>query len=189
VSELAEFWRTREERKVLWEAEEMAVQSCMRAKGFQYLTSPFESDDDDPSPPSTTLTAAFAAGELLDKPKRGATPMEQALDAMTPDAREAFLEALQGPDISVEDAPPDTVQTIDLPNGAKKWFFKNTCLAEARRRIYGEDYQVEHRIRQGVEASLVTEHQTDLLAMRAARREALFRAERMVGYAASDDET
>src|SRR5690348_2489564 len=32
VSELAELTRTREESKVLWDAEESAVEACMRAK-------------------------------------------------------------------------------------------------------------------------------------------------------------
>jgi hypothetical protein len=151
---LAELDRTPDEDQLLWAAEEELVASCMRKRGFSYAPSP--KDDDPEAEPGHRrvdhfgdVEAARATGYgLAKKLQEGETPHPtidrnaEALARMTPQERAAFLEALRGPSISPADpSVRSLVESVPLPGGGSAYWYRDSCLAQARHRLYGQDYE------------------------------------------------
>ena len=151
---LSELDRTPDEDQLLWAAEEEFVAACMGKRGFSYL--PNSKDDDPDAEPGHApvdrrgdvaaartrgygLVARLQQGESPNTaPDRNAEPLARMTDA----ERAAFLEALRGPAISPADpSMRQHVESVPLPGGGAAYWYRDSCLAEARRRLYGEDYE------------------------------------------------
>jgi hypothetical protein len=151
---LAELDRTPDEDQLLWAAEEELVAACMARRGFSYL--PNAKDDDPDAAPGHSpadrrgdIAAARSRGYgLVARLQQGESPITTpdrnaaALARMTGEQRAAFLEALRGPSISPSDpSMRQHVESVPLPGGGAAYWYRDSCLAEARRRLYGEDYE------------------------------------------------
>lgn len=134
VVRLADLLRpTREQRQKLWTAEQIVVASCMKARGFQYASPPFDDGDDllrKPSgaTPADVLEAARRGYGLAERfaheetaSRRSKQPGADALPTR-PDQRRAFIDALIG---------PDTV--------ADPFAYRDSCYERARDEIHGHD--------------------------------------------------
>ncbi|MET0340059.1 MAG: hypothetical protein ABW252_03620 [Polyangiales bacterium] len=152
VEHLDELVRSRAEDRVLWMAEERAVADCMRARGFSYLPSPPDERSDEavaftriePGDVDAARAVGYGLAEAL---THGAIPKDDfdanaaQLDKLAPERREAFLEALSGPAVPAN-APNarGAIETVALPGGGSASWYRDSCFAQARRALYGDDY-------------------------------------------------
>jgi hypothetical protein len=151
---LSELDRTPDEDQLLWAAEEDLIAACMGRRGLSYL--PNSKDDDPESQPGRTpvdprgdVAAARTRGyglvagmQEVESPITTIDRNAEALARMTDAERAAFLEALRGPAISAADpSMRQHVESVPLPGGGAAYWYRDSCLAEARRRLYGEDYE------------------------------------------------
>lgn len=151
---LSELDRSPDETQLLWAAEEELVAACMGRRGFSYL--PNSKEDDPESRPGRTpvdrrgdVAAAHTRGYgLVARMQEGESPITttdrnaEFLARMTDAQRAAFLEALRGPALSLTDpSMRQHVESVPLPGGGAAYWYRDSCLAEARRRLYGEDYE------------------------------------------------
>ncbi len=142
-----------EQQRLLHEADESEVALCMRERGFAYVQNSPDDDtaDDDAArvqPEPGDVEAARAHGYGL--AERMETPEIPPPDAnaeqvgkLSPDAQRAWSDALAGPPIEPT-GPADVagVRTITTPGGSMLQWHESSCLARARRAVYGDD--VEH---------------------------------------------
>lgn len=150
---LSDLNRTPDEDQLLWSAEEELVAACMRRRGFSYL--PSAKDDDPAAVPGYVpvdrrgdVAAARSRGYgLAARLQEGESPHPandrnaEPLAKMTESQRAAFLEALRGPPISPADpGVRQNVESVPLPGGGAAYWHRDSCLAEARHRLYGTDY-------------------------------------------------
>ena len=152
VDRLAELERSPSESRLLWMAEERAVSDCMRARGFTYLPNPPDERNDEAVAfariEAGDVDAARAVGYgLAEAISQGELPKDDfdanaaQIAQMPPERRTAFLEALSGPAVP-PNAPNATaaVETVPLPGGGSASWYRDSCLAQARREVYGDDY-------------------------------------------------
>jgi len=151
---LSDLHRTPDEDQLLWSAEEELVAACMGKRGFAYL--PTAKDDDPAAAPGHVpvdrrgdVVAARSRGYgLAARIQEGESPNPtvdrnaESLAKMTETGRAAFLEALRGPAISPADpSVRQRVESVPLPGGGEAYWYRDSCLAEARRQLYGADYE------------------------------------------------
>ena len=153
LNHLSELDRTPEEDQLLWVAEEKLVLACMRSRGFTYLPNPTGDDPKSALEHSRVdrgdVDAARAAGYGLFKAIHEGESQNDVVDRnaeslarMTSKERGAFLEALRGPAISPADPSVwHMVESVPLPGGGAAYWYRDSCLAQARRQLYGEDYE------------------------------------------------
>lgn len=162
LGHLSDLDRTPEEDQLLWIAEEELVTTCMRKRGFTYLPSlpddnsePNDNDDGSESgmKPSGANrgdvdTARSVGYDLFKHVQEGETPNivvdqnAEHLSRMTAEERGAFLEALRGPALSPADlSMRHKVESVPLPGGGEAYWYRDSCFAQARRQLYGEDYE------------------------------------------------
>jgi hypothetical protein len=154
LRQLSDLDRTPDDNQLLWAAEEQLVAGCMSKRGFSYLPNG-KDDDPDMVPGHVTVdrrsdvAAARATGYRLaaqiqggDSPIATSDRNAASLARMTDAERAAFLEALRGPSISPADPSMQRkVESVPLPGGGRAYWYRDSCLAETRRRLYGEDYE------------------------------------------------
>lgn len=151
---LSDLNRTPDEDQLLWSAEEELVAACMRRRGFSYL--PNAKDDDPAAAPGHIsvdrrgdVPAARSRGYgVAARIQEGETPNPtidrnaESLAKLTEAERAAFLEALRGPATSPADpGVRQKVESVPLPGGGAAYWYRDSCLAEARHRLYGTDYE------------------------------------------------
>lgn len=166
LGHLSDLDRTPEEDELLWIAEEELVTTCMRKRGFTYLPSlpdDVSVPDDDSAPndnesesdmkPSRANreavdTARSVGYALFKNIQEGETPNivvdqnAERLSRMNVEERGAFLEALRGPALSPADlSMRHKVESVPLPGGGAAYWYRDSCFAQARRQLYGEDYE------------------------------------------------
>jgi len=153
LAHLSELDRTADQDQLLWTAEEGLVESCMRKRGFTYLPNPKDVDPDayrdQPQTSRGDVEAARSRGYgLVEQIQRGDAPVTQvdrnaeALTHMTVTERNAFLEALRGPAISAADPTMQSmVVSVPLPGGGSAYWYRDSCFAQARRQLYGENFE------------------------------------------------
>lgn len=138
-------------RRVLFAAEEAAVARCMRARGFEYQPIPFpdEARAQAARPrvgePDFARTSGYGLSEAIARGDVRATeddPNRERVEAMPPDRRRAWEEALRGADRP----PPDPkhlessgLAFIAIPLGPAMAWDPNSCLSTAQRTVYGDD--------------------------------------------------
>lgn len=116
IDHLSDLDRTPEEDRLLWLAEEEIVRACMQERGVTYQPNPTE---DKPGPDTEHPRARMGDVE-----------------------RRGFLEALRGPAISPADPRVrNQVESVALPGGGAAYWYRDSCLAQARHQLYGTDYE------------------------------------------------
>jgi hypothetical protein len=152
LAKLSDLDRSPDEDYVLRTVQEQLVADCMRRRGFTYLRNAF-GDDTGAAPPRAggpgDIDAARTEGYGIVRAIRDhatAKPRSErntaALASMTVEQRGAFLEALQGPAILASDpSVRSMVDSVPLPGGGRAYWYRDSCLAEARRALYGTDYE------------------------------------------------
>jgi len=152
IAKLSDLDRSTDEDYVLRTVQEQLVADCMRRHGFTYLPNAFADDTGAPPPRSEgpgDLDAARTEGYGIVRAIRDhetAKPRTDrntgALAGMTVEQRGAFLEALRGPSILASDpGVRSMVDSVPLPGGGRAYWYRDSCLAEARRALYGTDYE------------------------------------------------
>lgn len=153
LAHLAELDRTADQDQLLWTAEEGLVEACMRKRGFTYLPNPKDVDPDAYRDQAQTrrgdVEAARSKGYgLVEQIQKGDAPVTQvnrnaeALTHMTVAERSAFLEALRGPAISAADPGMQSmVVSVPIPGGGSAYWYRDSCFAQARRQLYGENFE------------------------------------------------
>lgn len=151
---LSELDRSPDDNQLLWAAEEQLVATCMARRGFTYL--PNAKDDDPAAEPGHVavdrrgdVAAARSRGYgIAARLQQGETPITtpdrnaEPLARMTGTERAAFLEALRGPAMSPADpSMRQHVESVPLPGGGAAYWYRDSCLADARHRLYGDDYE------------------------------------------------
>lgn len=148
--------RTIEERRLLWEAEEAAVASCMEGRGFTYVPIKYDrtrARENDPSniergdvDAARTIGYGLAdAMQRIDQPEPAEVALDERLKQMPPAQREAYMLALGGVDISpgrADDAGQvagGDVVTVSIPEGPTVKWDRNSCFAQARQEVYGDE--------------------------------------------------
>jgi hypothetical protein len=141
----------REEERLLHNANESAIAACMRGRGFEYLATPFASEEPHPdaggivgrNPGDVDGARAHGYG-IAEGIAAGETPVPDAnkepLDKMEPSTKRAWLEALEG--LPLEPTGPATrpgIGTVQIPGGPMYQWDRGSCLAQARRGLYGDD--------------------------------------------------
>ncbi len=140
--------------RALYEAEELMVASCMTARGFDYVTTPFSDETEQTEPDwlgSDRVTSASRSGYgIVDTIERNSGPRpfdanEQHLQSLTPAARASWEEALQGPerpppDLNRPNADPE-VTVLSLPSGISMSWNNRSCLTLGRRTLYGDELE------------------------------------------------
>jgi hypothetical protein len=154
LDHLSDLDRMPDEDQLLWAAEEELVVACMRKRGFSYL--PNLKDDDPESGQRHVhmdrrgdVEAAHAKGYgLFERMQAGESPNStvdrnaEPLARMTELERGAFLDALRGPTTSPADpSVRHMVESVPLPGGGAAYWYRDSCLAQARHRLYGDDYE------------------------------------------------
>jgi hypothetical protein len=151
-SPFARFERTREQRKVLYEAEEIAVASCMKAKGFEYEKNAFgigphlsrELPRYRPGDPQVASTIGYGLVEALEQGELPAPADANAakVNAMPPERQRAWADALQGPPppLGNEKASrdPNWVQIPTALGPTMRWY-KGACFSQARHEVQGDE--------------------------------------------------
>lgn len=147
---LAKATLSREEERLLHEADEGAIAACMRGRGFRYLASPSSDGPDRPgagaaAPKPGDVGGARAHGfGIAEAAEAGEgpplDPNEEALEKMEPAARRAWREAFEGRPLEpVGPASRPGIGTVEIPGGAMYQWDRDSCLAQARRALYGDD--------------------------------------------------
>lgn len=139
-----------EEDRLLWDAEEAAVAACMRERGFEYTPNPSGGGDApagaEPAGPrpgdvSAARARGFGIAASIEAAPTPAPDVNRArVEAMAPDARRAWLEALSGPPIEPT-GPADRpgLGTVSIPGGPMVQWDRGACLAHAERSLHGDD--------------------------------------------------
>jgi hypothetical protein len=153
LDHLSDLERTPAEGQLLWIVEEDLVSACMRERGFTYVPEPPDdgsgSDLEHARVNRGDVDAARAEGYGLFKamlegeaPAGGVARTAEATVRTTDEEHSAFLEALQGPATSPADpSVQHLVEHVPLPDGGEAYWYRDSCLAQARRQLYGEDYE------------------------------------------------
>jgi hypothetical protein len=149
---LADLRGSEQENRILYEAEERAIAACMRQKGFDYVIDSYRSDAEIGVPaqndPADLETAKWRGYGIADSIENGPIPVPdnantEIFENLTPAQRQQWDQALSGPilppfDPDIPEEDPNVV-VISVPGaGALRWH-KNSCYAQARRQIYGDE--------------------------------------------------
>ena len=151
---LSELAPTEAESRMLYEAEEVGVESCMKRRGFTYDRNQYESNAErDPwrqpvHEGDVEAAQAFGYG-LADSIEVGVVPLpmdpnEARLAASSPEQRAAWHDALMGPPTDPTNTDDPAVARVQTPLGTLSWN-RGSCLAEARRLVYGDDVELAER--------------------------------------------
>lgn len=152
IAKLSDLDRSPDEDYVLRTVQEQLVEDCMRRRGFTYLRNAFSDDTEAAAPRSEgpgDIDAAPTEGYGIVRAIRDhetSKPRSErntaVLARMTVEQRGAFLEALRGPAILASDpSVRSMVESVPLPGGGRAYWYRDSCLAEARRALYGTDYE------------------------------------------------
>ncbi|HKP59836.1 MAG TPA: hypothetical protein VJV78_24095 [Polyangiales bacterium] len=154
VDRLQELQPSHEESATLWLAEEELVAECMKSRGFEYWPQPADDETEQMAALAPIrrgdVEAARTSGYGLWRNLTGGTPTRDPprdpnadlIAAMDPARRDRYLEALRGPNISPTDpSVRSRVASLQMPGGAMVYWFADSCFAQARSRLYGDDYQ------------------------------------------------
>ena len=123
----------------------------MQRHGFTYLPNAF-SDNASAAPRSggpgdvdAARTDGYGIVRALQDREKARPRSErntEALAHMAVEQRGAFLEALRGPATLASDPGVRCmVESVPLPGGGRAYWYRDSCLAEARRELYGIDYE------------------------------------------------
>lgn len=140
--------------RTLHEAQQRAIQRCMRARGQEYVPMPFHNGDERDEPPARTdVEGARALGYgIALAAEQGTPPPDMPSDdpnqaryqAMSPAQREQFDHALLGdlPALESELAEEDLAPNIGvayLHGEPTMYWDRNACVAQAEREVFGDD--------------------------------------------------
>jgi hypothetical protein len=147
---LAELVGTEEENQILFEAEEAAVASCMRERGFDYTQNAYyrgPEPDGIKLTPGDIETAAWTGYGIGDSIENGEILLpvdlnEDHFESLSPERQRDWMQALNGPlsmeELKNHEANP-AIGEVSIPHGPRVRWHRNSCLAEARRAVYGDD--------------------------------------------------
>ena len=141
------------EARLLWEAGQRLVASCMRERGFTYAPPPYANSDaearafEQVSPGDVEAARALGYG-LVHDIERAAQPEPEpaespAVAALAPDQRRAYIEALIGPEVPAQERTEERgFATLTVPGRGTLSWFKAACYPMADQRLYGP--HIEH---------------------------------------------
>jgi hypothetical protein len=145
-----------EERRLLWEAEEAAVASCMEGRGFTYVPSKYDrtrAKETDPAniergDVDAARTMGYGLADAMqrdDRPEPAEVAFDERLKNLPPEQRAAYMLALGGVDLSrvrADDAGQvagGDIATVVSPDGSTVKWDRNSCFARGRREVYGDE--------------------------------------------------
>lgn len=149
------FEQTPEQKRLLYDAREMVVASCMKERGFDYEPVPYVEDSERRSTPRYqhgNLEIASAAGYgIADSVELGnselpVNPNERIVQKLEPNAQRAWDTALRGdtskkPDIEEVKRKKSMGVATGTDGSAIVWD-RDSCLTRAQREIQGDDQKV-----------------------------------------------
>lgn len=137
----------------MWRAEEALIAECMQARGFPYVPVPVDTEPEQnmafervaPGDIDAARALGYGIAQAIaqgEQPKTGTDPNAAWVEGLPPEQRSAYFEALQGPAISPSDpSVRERVVSLPIPGGGAVSWYRDSCLAEARSQLYGDDYE------------------------------------------------
>lgn len=137
--------------RLLHEATETALVSCMRERGFQYVANPWmtEAEQADaggmverrPGDLENARAHGYGLSEAVEARERPPPDANREyVEHLSADAQRAWREALEGPPIEPTGPPGGAdVGTVSVPGGPMVQWNRGSCLARAQRGVYGDD--------------------------------------------------
>lgn len=155
---LQELIPTDEESRLLYEAEEAALTNCMNERGFEYIPNPYLSNKE-----LYAVDAFFASSEnitgygISDSLSHYPIPLpvsanDVLTDHLSSEEQNAWANAFSGQIPTPENPiPSGSIVSVEIPSlGIVAWD-QNSCLATARRAVYGDDVKhMQDRIAEDV---------------------------------------
>jgi hypothetical protein len=145
--------QSKAQKKVLYEAEEAAVATCMKQRGFEYQPNPYVDDSEVTQPGVRTelgdIAGATASGYgVSDAAEIGQVPLtydanHERVEQMSETQRRAWEQALRGqdrppPDPSHPDSDP-SVGYVAVPSGPAMTWDRSSCFTVAQKAVYGDN--------------------------------------------------
>lgn len=159
---LTELVPTEAQSRLLYEAEEAAIATCMNERGFEYKPNPYLSNEElepwaeavEPGDVVAAQTRGYGIRESIeaDRVPLPVSPNEELTASLSPEQYQAWSEAFSGalPDSSYT-ADEGSWVSVDVPSVGKVVWDTESCVSNARRAVYGSDVkQMEDQVKEKV---------------------------------------
>lgn len=150
IEPLQELITTEEQSRALYEAEEKAVARCMNERGFEYYENSYQSDEEldqwsEAVPPGDVEVAGelgygISASLDMDELPLSADANQNLHSNLDETAQTAWNEAFAGKAPDLSGIPQEsTWVNVEVPGLGMVTWDTESCLAAARRAVYGDD--------------------------------------------------
>jgi len=145
IDRLVQLEQTPEESALLWDAVQLRIAACMEQRGFHYDRLPYDESVDQEGdrmrfkPGDVEAARQWGYGlarRMADSARREEAAAQRPRRRLSPEYREA----LAGPPPQFGERPGDGWGAVTTPQGAKLYWYRDSCLSHARDDVYGEDY-------------------------------------------------